>query len=58
VSLQICARDPAMQVGGQVGNDVVEGLGHRRKGVVGSEDNVVTAEHLQRCIQRVPGVCQ
>ena len=56
--LQIGAADPATQVRGQVGHDVVDGLGHRREGVVGSEDNVVAAEDLNRCVQRPTVVCQ
>jgi hypothetical protein len=47
-----------MQLGGQGGNHVVEGLGHRREGVVGSEDDVVAAEDLDRCLQRSPVICQ
>jgi hypothetical protein len=47
-----------MQVGGQVGHDVVDGLGHRREGVVGSEDDVVATEDLYRCVQRPTVVCQ
>jgi hypothetical protein len=49
--LQIGAADPATQVGGQVGDDVVEGLGHRRERVVGSEDHVVVAEDVDRRVQ-------
>jgi hypothetical protein len=52
VFLQIGAADPATQVGGQAGNDVVEGLGHRRERVVGSEDDVVASEDVDRCFQR------
>jgi hypothetical protein len=47
-----------MQVGGQGGDDVVEGLGHRREGVVGSEDDVVAAKDFNRCVQRGAVVCQ
>lgn len=42
--LQIGVADSATQVGRQVGNDVVEGVGHRREGVVGSENHVVATE--------------
>jgi hypothetical protein len=47
-----------MQVGGQGRDDVVERLGHRGKGVVGSEDDVVAAEDVDRCIQGWAVVCQ
>jgi hypothetical protein len=50
--LQIGAADPAMQVVGQGGDDVVEGLGHCRERIVGSEDDVVAAEGVDRRIQR------
>jgi len=50
--LQIGAADPATQVSGQGGDDAVKGLRHRRKRVIGSEDNVVVAEYLDRCVQR------
>jgi hypothetical protein len=56
--LHIGAADPALQVWGQGGDDVIDGLGHRREWVVGSEDNVVAAEHVDRCLQRVEAVCQ
>ena len=56
--LQIGATDPAMQVGVQGGDDVVEGLGHRREWVVGAEDDVVAAEDLDRCVQRLAVICQ
>ena len=50
--LQIGAVDPATQVGGQGGDDVVEGPGHRRERIVGSEDHVVAAKHVDRRLQR------
>ena len=56
--LQIGAADSAMQVGGQGGDDVVERLGHRGEGIVGSEDNVIAAEDLDRRVQRPTVVCQ
>jgi hypothetical protein len=56
--LQIGAVDPATQVVGQGGNDAVEGLGHRRERVVGSEDDVVAAEDVEGCMQRRAVVCQ
>jgi hypothetical protein len=58
VLLQIGAADPAMQVGGQGGDDVVEWLGHRRERVVGSEDDVVAAEDLNSLLQRQVVVSQ
>jgi hypothetical protein len=56
--LHIGTADPAMQVGGQGGDDVVDGLGHRREWVVGSEDDVAAAEDVDRCMKRVAVVCQ
>ena len=56
--LQIGAADPAVQVGGQGGDDVVEGLRHRLKRVVRSEDDVVGAEDFDRCVQRFTVVGQ
>jgi hypothetical protein len=56
--LHIGAADPALQVGGQGGDDVIEGLGHRREWVVGSEDDVVAAEDGDCCMQRVAVVRQ
>jgi hypothetical protein len=47
-----------MQVGGQGGDDLVEGLGHRRERVVGPEDDVVGAEDLDGCVQPAAVVCQ
>ena len=47
-----------MQVGGQGGDDVVDGFGHRREWVVGSEDDVVGAEDVDRYVQRLAVVCQ
>jgi hypothetical protein len=58
VFLHIGAIDPALQVGGQGGDDVIEGLGHRREWVVGSEDDVLAAENVDRCMQGVAVVCQ
>jgi hypothetical protein len=58
VLLQIGVADPATQVGWQGGNDVVEGLGHRRERVVGSEYDVVASEDVDRCVQRWAVVCQ
>jgi hypothetical protein len=58
VFLQICAADFLTQVGGQVGHDIVDGLGHRREGVVGSEDDVVAAEDVNDHVQRSMVVCQ
>jgi hypothetical protein len=51
VLLQIGAADPVLQVGGEVGDDVIDRFGHRREGVVGSKDDMVVAENLQGCIQ-------
>ena len=56
--LHIGAADPALQVGGQGGDDVIDGLGHRREWVVGSEDDVVAAEDVDRGMQRVAVVCE
>jgi hypothetical protein len=50
VFLHIGAIDPALQVGGQGGDDVIDGLGHRREWVVGSEDDVLAAENVDRCM--------
>ena len=47
-----------MQVGWQSVNDVFERLRHRGEGVVGSEDDVVAAEGLDRCQHRFAVVCQ
>jgi hypothetical protein len=47
-----------MQVGGQGGDDVVEGLRHRLERVVRSEDDVVVAEDFDRCAQRFAVVGQ
>jgi len=58
VFLHIGAADPALQVDGQGGDDVIDGLGHRREWIVGSEDDVVAAEDVDRCLQRVAVVCQ
>jgi hypothetical protein len=58
VFLQIGAADPAAQISGQVGHDGVDGLGHRREGVVGREDDVILAEDLERSVQRQTAVCQ
>jgi len=58
VLLQIGAADPATQVSGQGGDDVVKRLRHRRKRVVGSEDHVVGAEHMDCCRERVMVVGQ
>ena len=46
------------QVCGKIGHDVIEGLGHRREGIVGSEDDVVAAEDLNCCVQRLTVICQ
>ena len=56
--LHIGAVDPALQVGGQGGDDVVDGLGHRREWVVGSEHDVVGAEDVDRRVQRLAVVRQ
>jgi hypothetical protein len=56
--LQIGAADPAMQVGGQGGDDVVEVLRHRRERVVRSENDMVAAEEFDRCMQRFAVVGQ
>jgi hypothetical protein len=58
VLLQIGAADPATQVGGQGGDDVVEGLGHRLERVVRPEDDVAVAEEFDRCVQRFAVVGQ
>jgi len=58
VFLHIGAADPALQVGGQGGDDVIDGFGHRREWVVGSEDHVLAAEDLDRRVQRVAVICQ
>jgi hypothetical protein len=58
VFLQIGAADPATQVDRQVADDVVDGLGHRREGVVGSEDDVIVAKELHRCVQHPTAVRQ
>jgi len=58
VFLHIGAVDPALQVGRQGGDDVIDGVGHRREWVIGSEDDVVTAEDVDRRVQRVAVVCQ
>jgi hypothetical protein len=58
VFLHICAADPALQVGGQGGDYVIDGFGHRREWVVGSEDDVVATEDVDRCMQRIAVVCQ
>jgi hypothetical protein len=47
-----------MQIGGQGGDDVVERLRHRGEGVVGSKDDVVVAEHVNRCVQRIAAVSE
>ena len=47
-----------MQVGGQGGDDVVEGLRHRLERVVRSEDDVVAPEDFDRCVQRFAVVGQ
>jgi hypothetical protein len=47
-----------MQVGGQGGDDVVEGLRHRLERVVRSEDDVVVAEDFDGGVQRFPVVRQ
>jgi len=51
VFLQIGAADSAMQLGGQGRDDVVERLGHRGEGVVGSEDDMIAAEDIDRRVQ-------
>ena len=56
--LQIGAADSAMQVGGQGGDDVVQRLGHRGERIVGSEDDVIAAEDIDRCVQRLTVVGQ
>ena len=47
-----------MQVGGQSGDDVVEGLRHRLERVVRSEDDVIVAEDFDGCVQRFAVVGQ
>jgi hypothetical protein len=47
-----------MQVGWQGGDDVVERLGHRGEGIVGSEDDVIAAEDLDRRVQGLTVVGQ
>jgi hypothetical protein len=39
-------------------DDVVDGLGHRRKGIVRSEDDVIVAEDFDRRVQRFAVVGQ
>lgn len=56
--LQILAADPVMQVVGQGGDDVVQRFGHRGEGVVGTENDVVAAEYLDRRVQCSAVVCQ
>jgi hypothetical protein len=56
--LQIGAADPALQVGGQGGDDVIEGLGHRLERVVRSEDDMIVAEDFDRGVQRFAVVGQ
>jgi hypothetical protein len=58
VFLQIGAADSVPQVGGQLTDDVVDGLRHSRERIVGAEDDVLAAEHLHRRVQRVRAVGQ
>jgi hypothetical protein len=52
VLLQISAANPATQVSGQGGDDVVEWLRHRLERIVRSEDDVIVSEDVDRCVQR------
>jgi hypothetical protein len=58
VFLQIGAADPAPHIGGQVGYDVVDRLGHGREGVVGAEQHMIAAEHINGVLERPTVVSQ